>query len=156
MKFLVLAILSMAQLTFAADSKPILAKSSGGGFMMPEVAGGEVCELFRDKVIISRFYGRVAPTALKTVEEKAIVLTGDIQQVIEKAKAEELTSKPNNLCDGPATSIRANLNGTEEISLFSTGGCGSPRRSRDGIFSSKLKEIINVYCPKTYDFGTEG
>lgn len=155
MKILLLVLVTVAQIGFSAELRPLITKSSGGGFMMPEAAGGETCQVFSDKVVITHFFGHSTPTALSLVEEKKITLSGNVQAVIEKTKAEELTSKPNGLCDGPATGIYVQPTSGEAVTLFSTGGCGSPRRSRDGMYSGKLKEIVNLYCPKTYDFGND-
>lgn len=137
-----------------AASKPLITKTSGGGFMMPEYAGYERCELYSDKVVITHQYGMVQPTGIKTVEERKVTVEGDLAQVIEKARAEKIATKPNNLCDGPSTSISADSGQGEAVGLFSTGGCGSPQRERQGVFSSKLVSIIDVYCAKTFKFAS--
>lgn len=153
MKLTLLLMAAITQIASANQKGVLLEKTSGGGYMLPEVAGSETCQLYDNKVVITHVYGYHSPTSLKTVEERNVTLTGDIAAVIEKAKTEELTSKPNNLCDGPHTGIQAFSPSGEATSLFSTGGCGTPRTSRDGIFSHKLKNLINVYCPRTHDFG---
>jgi len=147
----ILFALSLSVSVFAAP-KALISKTSGGGFMAPEYAGYERCDVYADKVVLTHQYGMVRETALQLVEERNIKLSGDVATVIEKARAEQETTKPNNLCDGPSTSITANPAQGEAVVLFSTGGCGSPEHSRDGVYSSKLKNIVNVYCPQTYKF----
>ncbi len=142
--------MALAASAFAANTKPFLTKSSGGGFTMPEYAGGERCELYADKVVVSHQFGMVQPTALRVIEEKKVNLIGNIRLVIEKAASEEVTTKPNGLCDGPSTSITADNGQQEPVLLYVTGGCGSPARERNGVYSSKLREIIDLYCPKTF------
>lgn len=138
----------------AAPAQPLISKSSGGGFMAPEHAGFERCEVFDDKVVITHQYGMRTPTALQLVEERKVELKGDVKLVIEKAKAEAIEEKGNFLCDGPATSVTA-FNGDEQILLYSTGGCGSPRKQRNGVYSNKLRQITDLYCAVTYDFSHE-
>jgi len=146
-----LFVLFLAVNAFAADSKPLITKSSGGGFMMPEYAGFERCEVYADRVELTGGYGFSVPTALQTQETRQFKITGDIALVIKKATEEQVTEKPNSLCDGPSTGIYAHLDG-QEVLLYSTGGCGSPEKSRNGGNSNKLKQIVNQFCPKTYQF----
>lgn len=140
---------------FAAPAKPLISKSSGGGFMMPEYAGGERCDLYSDRVVISNTFGMQGPTAVAIAETRAISLKGNLQAIINQAKTEQVTTKPNNLCDGPATSIVANDGSANGVLLFSTGGCGSAERTRNGIASDKLRNLVNLFCPKTYSFAQE-
>jgi len=37
--------------------------------------------------------------------------------------------------------------------LFTTGGCGSPRKERQGNASRMLRELVDAYCPTTHDVG---
>jgi hypothetical protein len=150
MKKILLGIL-LSTCAFAADSGVLITKSSGGGFVMPEYAGGETCEVYANKVKITHTLGYGSPTSLQLVEERNITLTGDVKLIIEKAKAEQITETPNSLCDGPSTYIAAG-EGNDPLQLFSTGGCGSPQRQRNGVFSEKLRTIVNLYCPQTYMF----
>lgn len=147
--------LVLAGYAVAAPQKPLISKSSGGGFMAPEYAGHERCEVYSDKVVITHEMGMVQATALKLTEERKINLSGDVKLVIEKAREEKVEEKDNFLCDGPSTSIVANV-GNEEtgVLLYSTGGCGSPRKERTGVYSSKLRQIADLYCAKTFDFSS--
>lgn len=151
MKKLMLACL-VASSAFAAPAKPLLMKSSGGGFVPPDYARHEKCEVYSDRVVLTHRYGSGSDTALQLVETRTITLNGNVALVIEKAAAEAETTKPNNLCDGPGTGIVAYDKNGQDVSLFSTGGCGSPQRSRDGVQSSKLKSIVDLFCSQTYKF----
>jgi len=134
-----------------AAPSAIITKHSGGGFMMPDHAGFERCEVFADKVVITHQYGMQSPTALALVEERKVSLTGDYYLVIEEAKKEPVTEKENMLCDGPSSDIRAGGE-ADGVLLFTTGGCGSPRKERQGVNANKLRGIVDIYCPKTFDF----
>lgn len=152
MKSIMLTVL-LTTAVLGAEPKPLITKVSGGGFTIPEYAGYERCELFADKVVITNQLGMHVPTALQLVETRTVSISGDIQKVIELSKAEKVSKKPNNLCDGPSTHISANLTGeAEPVLLFSTGGCGSPRLQREGANAQKLRTMVDSYCPKTYDF----
>lgn len=145
--------LVLTGVAIAAPSKPLITKSSGGGFTAPEHAGYERCEVFANKVVITHQMGMHTPTALQLTEERKVNLTGDVKLVIEKAREERVEEKPNFLCDGPSTGVVANQgNKEEDVLLFSTGGCGSSRKERSGVFSSKLRQIADLYCAKTFDF----
>lgn len=135
----------------AAPSKALISKHSGGGFMAPEYAGFERCEVFADKVVLTHQYGMQQATALTLTEERKVALTGDVKKVIELAKAEAVEEKENMLCDGPSTSITAGGE-ADPVLLFTTGGCGSPRKQRNGVYSNKLRSIADIYCPNTFDF----
>lgn len=139
----------------AAPAKPLISKSSGGGFMMPEHAGGERCDLYPNRVVITNTMGFQGPTAVSIAETRAIALKGNLNAIINQAKTEQITTKPNNLCDGPSTSVVVNDGTVEGLLLFSTGGCGSPERTRIGIASEKLRDLVSLFCPKTYSFAQE-
>lgn len=151
--FLMVALTGLSAI--AAPAKPLIVKSSGGGFVIPEFAGFEKCEIYQNRVVITHVFGTGGPTAAKLVEERKITLTGDFAKIIEVAKSEKVETKPNSLCDGPSTGISANPALGESILLYSTGGCGSPRKSREGLASNKLRAIADLYCEKTYDFSQE-
>jgi hypothetical protein len=143
--------LVLTGVALAAPTKPLLSKASGGGFMAPEYSGYERCDVYPDKVVITHQFGYVTETALQVNEERKINLVGNVKLVVEKAAQEKVEEKPNGLCDGPSTTIQAD-NGGQALLLFTTGGCGSPRKDRSGPLSTKLKEIVNLYCPRTIDF----
>jgi len=96
----------------------------------------------------------VADSALQLAEERKITLTGNVKKVIELAKEEKVEEKDNMLCDGPSTSIVAGGE-NDGVLIYSTGGCGSPRKQRTGVNSQKLRSIVDIYCPQTFDFSHE-
>lgn len=127
--------------------KPLITKSSGGGYMMAEVAGGETCNIYQNQVQIIHRLGMHVPTALVVNETRAASVSGNIELVIANAANEKVEQKPNMMCDGPSTTITAG-----DLLLYSTGGCGSPKQERMGVNSSKLREIAGYYCPRTFNF----
>lgn len=148
-------ILLTAFSAYGATSKLIVSKTSGGGMRSPEQAGYERCDLYRDSVVITHQLGMAAPTAVQVTESRRLAIKGDLLQLVERAKEERVEEKPNFLCDGPSTSVIANPNQGEGVTLFSTGGCGGPRQERVGVNSAKLRNIIDLYCANTFDFGSD-
>ncbi len=131
---------------FANAEGPLVTKSSGAGFTPPENGGGVQCDVYKDKVVITKVFGRSTPSSFVLTEERKISLSKDLTSVVELAKAEKIEEKPNSLCDAPASSIVA---GTDLV-LYSTGGCGTPAKKRQGPASSKLVQLVNVFCPNTF------
>ena len=131
---------------------PLLIKSSGSGFTPAAWARSEVCELYQDKVVITKSYGfgESETTMSQTINIK---LTGDIKAVIALSAKEKLQETDNQMCDGPSTLTRAlSENLSEDLVLFNTGACGSKRKNRTGPYSFRLKDMIDTYCSKTYGF----
>ncbi len=145
-KFLgIVLVLAEFSSAFAAVT-PLVTKVSGGGHMMPEYGGTIRCDVYQNKVVITNVNGFSGPTAFTTVEERKFSVSNDLKAVIEAAKSAEVKITPNYLCDGPTTSITAG----ENVNLYFTGACGSPRRERQGLASQKLINLVNQFCPKTY------
>lgn len=147
MKKLLGLFLVLAEVTSAvAAVKPLVTKVSGGGHMMPEYAGTIRCDVYPNKVVITNVNGFSGPTAFTMVEERKISLSSDLKAVIEAAKAAKIVETPNMLCDGPTTSIVAG----EDVGLYFTGACGSPKRVRQGLAAQKLVNLVGQFCPLTY------
>lgn len=144
---------SVASTSFGAEA--IITKGNYSGFVQADYVRTELCEVFADKVVITHYYGANEDGIIKTVEERQVAVGGSIQSVVAKAAAEAITVTNNSLCDGPSTSIEAHLEGAnanEKILLFNTGGCGSSSQSRNGANAQMLVDLVNQYCPITYDF----
>lgn len=137
-----------AQLHAAAVAKPLVTKSNSSGFTMEEWSRQETCEVYMNKVVIMKRYG--GSKGFTLTETRAITLSSGIQNAVKLAAAEKLEEKDNGLCDGPSTVIYTGERESAQI-LFSTGGCGSPRRNRSGPFSEALRNLASTYCPLTYD-----
>ncbi|MDZ4662016.1 MAG: hypothetical protein SGJ18_10410 [Pseudomonadota bacterium] len=135
----------LAGATAFAEAEPLLAKYSGGGFTPPEWVRLEVCEVYSDRVVVTKTYGS-GETAFELKEEKKISLSDGIHVALKNALKEKVEEKENGLCDAPVTHIRFGA-----AVLFSTGACGTPRKDRVGPYSSALKDVVNTYCPKTFD-----
>lgn len=138
---------------FASNIEPVLVKTSFSGFVAPMWVREETCELYRDGLIVSRSYG--ADVSAKTKEARPVILSGKVDELIQKASMEQLVAKQNNVCDGPSTKTYAVLKGANgektEVVLFRTGGCGSHRLERNEGASKILRDIIDSYCPQTHD-----
>jgi hypothetical protein len=149
LKLFILAITLLGSFAVAADVQPLITKTSGGGFTPPEWARYEKCDVFANHVLIVKHYG-VGANAFELKEDRKITLTAGIQNSIKLAKTEQLEEKDNGLCDAPGTTITLGSGETATV-LFTSGGCGSPRKERAGPHSTALKDIVNTYCPQTYD-----
>jgi hypothetical protein len=123
--------------------EPLLVKVSGSGYTPIDWVRREQCALYQDKVVITRSFG----AGHEVVEERPLVVRGDIAALIEHAHDEDLAETDNFLCDGPATFVGA---GGDRLTLYGTGGCGQPRQDRQGPASAILRDIIDAYCPTTH------
>ena len=156
------ALVAMTALTlvsssaFARFNGPILVKTSGGGFTPPEWSMNETCEVFATKVVITRTYGQGELVA-KEVRPLSLTGTSGLAGLAAKAAVETLDQQENNLCDAPGTSIYINQiqpNDTvNQVTLFSSGGCGSPRLQRNGGYAAALRDLVSQYCSKNFDMG---
>ena len=147
MKALLITLILAGSFAQAADL-PLITKSSGGGLSPIEWVRNEQCEVFADRAVITKTYGG-GQNRVQLKEERKIAITGGVHDLINKALAEKVEEKQSGLCDAPSTHISFD-NGKV---LFSSGGCGSPRRDRSGPNAEALKSIVNAYCPLTYDHG---
>ncbi|HEX4924788.1 MAG TPA: hypothetical protein VFV50_11910 [Bdellovibrionales bacterium] len=149
MKFAGLAAFLFA-LNANAVTAPLVTKSSTTGFTPPEWSRVEVCEVYSDKVVITKRYG--GEKGFTLVDTRPIRLSAGIQSSLKLAAAEKIEQKDNGLCDGPSTVIFLGQRESAQI-LFATGGCGSPRQNRAGPHSDALRGLVSTYCPLTYDLG---
>lgn len=148
MKSLFLMLMCLVSLSALADRQAYITKSSFTGFGPIEWARSERCEVFDTEVILTRNYGKT------TVNYQFPFSSDDsLNELIELARHERLKLEDNYMCDGPSTVIRARfvMEGAEaeEIILYSTGGCGSPKKVRQGPYSSALMDIASTFCPTT-------
>ncbi len=130
-----------------ANTQALVTKSNASGFTPPEWVRSETCEVFADRVEITKQMG-MGEKGVRLNETRKVKLTGNLEQLVAQVAKEELTEKENGLCDGPSTTISA-----RENLIFTTGGCGSPRKERQGASSRILREIVDSYCATTHDFG---
>lgn len=154
MKFLTAFAISIFSMSVCfADLQPFLVKVNSSGYTPPEWSRVETCRIYREGVTIQVVYGRDENRLVATRSVSAI-FSQKVDEWLEQASREELTESDNFMCDGPSTSIRAQLppaDSTETFELFSTGGCGSPRKIRQGPASTALREIADTFCPTTYN-----
>ena len=131
----------MSMLTLALVA-PLLIKVSNTGFVPPEWARSEKCEVGESQIILTRTY------SFKSIQYQFPYETEEntIEDMIEKARHERLVIQDNHLCDGPSTVIKA----VDDLLLYSTGGCGSPKKIRQGPYSLALRDIASTFCPTTH------
>ncbi len=132
----------MSMLTLALLT-PLLIKTSHTGFMPERWARSEKCEVFETEIILTRTYGKRAlhfqfPLQADTPET--------ISEMIELAREEKLVFQDNHLCDGPSTVIKA----ADDLVIYATGGCGAPKKIRQGPYSFALRDIASTFCPTTH------
>jgi hypothetical protein len=144
--FSVLAFNSTLAQADGISELPFLAKSSGSGFVAPDYRRYELCQMYVNKVEIRKQYAE-----LITTETKELQLEGNFQALIEKAAKEKMISTPNGLCDGPATTVSLIMPDKNTVTLYSTGGCGTASVRREGPATSALRDMIDAYCPKTFE-----
>src|SRR3954463_4173725 len=147
MKLVLIAAL-FATPAFAAN-EPFLTKSSGSGFGPAAYGRSEKCEFYASSVTVTRQYGS-GEASIKEVQTLPLVELTGLEQVIAKALAEPVEDSPNGLCDGPTNGNSGGADGPTQL-IFTTGGCGSPRKERMGPYSAILRELAAKYCPKTFD-----
>jgi hypothetical protein len=144
--FSVLALLPIALSATALAELPLIEKHSGNGFVQADWRRSESCRVFLDRVEITRTYGDLA-----TIETRQLgVNEASLMIMIGSARAEKEVSKPNYLCDGPSTSAYiTGQNAEKNLTLFSTGGCGTPSMTREGNATRILMDMLGTYCPIT-------
>jgi hypothetical protein len=121
----------------------LLEKTSVTGYVKADWANSESCEIYSNgEVIVSRTFGGNNAKAFTTKEVKKIEFSGEFTGAMEAAKVENLRTFANNLCDGPSTRVVGYLN-------YETGGCGSPRKNREGGTAEMLRRFIGSFCPQT-------
>jgi hypothetical protein len=144
-------ILSLAGLISSqafGDERALITKNSYSGYTRPDYTFHEECKVYGDRVLITRDLGGAG-----TSEEKKVSTVG-LKAIIARAYLEKISRTDNMICDLPSSVVKAahaNDRGeVEEFELYSTGGCGKARISREGGASHSLRSIIDAYCPKTY------
>lgn len=148
-----LVLASVASAAFAKE--PLIVKTNNSGYVHPDWVRSEKCEIFTDKVVLTRGFGGLDTGRFVATEERVVNITSGIEQVVINAVAETLNEKPNGLCDGPSTRVTARQATGEDAVLFATGGCGSPQQTRDGAYSKMLQDLVDLYCPVTHKFDVE-
>ncbi|WP_408098660.1 hypothetical protein ACJVC5_07035 [Peredibacter sp. HCB2-198] len=150
MKILSFVFLGLISLSAFADRQPFITKVSSTGFMPVEWSRSDKCEVFDTEVLLTRTYGRTSVQYMFPFSSEE-----SLNELIEKAQSERIKLEDNYMCDGPSTVIKARfvVEGSEEaaeVLLYSTGGCGSPKKVRVGPYSSALVDIASTFCPTTH------
>lgn len=141
--------LGLVSFSAFADRQPYITKISSTGFAPMEWSRSDKCEVFDNEVILTRTYGRS-----KVNYQFPFFSEDSLNEMIEMAEKEKLILEDNYLCDGPSTVIKVRKVSegveSEEILLYSTGGCGAPKKIRVGPFSNALVDIASTFCPTTH------
>lgn len=140
MKLLLVFLFVLISASAFAERVPLIVKDSGTGFVMPEWERTEKCEVFKDSIQLTKSYGMTVVTFQIPFSSDASLI-----ELIEKASLEPMTEKYNGICDGPATLVRAG-----DVIFYSTGGCGSSTKRREGPYSFALMDIVGTFCQETY------
>ncbi|SMF63155.1 hypothetical protein [Pseudobacteriovorax antillogorgiicola] len=148
-------LLGALSLNSVAVGQALITKSNDSGYTLPEYVRNETCSVFTNRVVITKRYGGFNDKSFVTREVKRLNVSEGIRNILSLSQEEMLNKKPNLLCDAPTTRISMSVNGSDQI-LFASGGCGSPRLERTGPATQMLVDLVNTYCPKTFDFGANG
>lgn len=137
--------MSMMALTLMT---PLLVKINSAGFVPLPYARSEKCEVFETHVLMTRTYG------LRSVEYNIPLKAEDtIRDLIEEASNERMVLEDNYMCDAPATTVKVSIHKDgvdKDVLIYSTGGCGAPKKYRQGPASYSLMDIASTFCPKTH------
>jgi hypothetical protein len=143
---LVVLITLIGSFAFGANPTPLFTKSAFSGYTPAEWVRTEKCEVYSNQVVLTKTFGN-GPGSFDLKEVRQITLSSGVQTAIKNAIAEKVSETPNGMCDGPSMEI---VLSSGEV-LFSTGGCGSPKKQREGAYTNSLISIANTYCPTALD-----
>lgn len=151
-----LLIVLFSSFTHAENERPILGKYNHPGYVMREHYYGTACEVFRGgHVIKSISKGTPAGEIVTTQETMDLGMDmAEVRTLITEALTEKTEETDNYLCDGPSTMMIAyvekHISPEGMQTLYSTGGCGSPRIRTVGASSKKLFHLLAKFCPTTH------
>lgn len=131
----------------AFAESPLITKLNHSGFTPPEYSRSEKCEVYSNRAVITRQIG-VTGGHVTSTEVRNFKLQGAMKQLLQNAANATLEEKENLLCDGPHTTVSAG-----STLLYATGGCGAPRKERQGAAAMQLRAIIDEFCPVTNRIG---
>ncbi len=149
-KILTAGLMLVSTAALATPENPIIRKTNYAGYTMPQYGYSVVCDIFADRVVVERTFGRSEGESAGFSETRNVSLLGEYAATIAKAAAEpeETWTTP---CDGPSddlTAFRTLENGTlESVVLESSGGCGVDGRKRTGPATHVLKALAMSLCP---------
>lgn len=127
---------------------PFLVKTNSPGFMPAAWAKSDKCEVFQNQIIQTRFYNKREFIYVHPMQTEV-----SLAEMIHEAMDEQIVLEDNYMCDGPSTTVKATVNKDgqdHEVILYSTGGCGSPKKVRQGPVSYALMDIASTFCPTTH------
>lgn len=143
--FFLMTALSLVSFGQNGNQRPLLVKINEPGYVIEDYYFGETCKLYRDRVEIEY---RMRGHTLKEV--KRLSGASGIGQLVQKAQQEKILETENFLCDGPSTTLNGMDKSGQEVLLYSTGGCGAPKKVREGGAAFALAQLMTQYCLKTY------
>lgn len=144
--FIMSAILVLPLAAFADGPMITKVNHSGTNKDHPEWARAQTCDIYSDHAVVTDTYGLPNGGSVSSTREFKITLSSNFGDLVQAAAAETLNSSDNQSCGFATTSVTA---GT--VVLFSSGGCGQPHQIRNGGSSLALMDVVNNYCPKTFN-----
>ena len=141
-------LISLSSFAVPTRLNPRIMKVNSTGFVTPEARRVETCEVYSDHVLITRTFGNHL-----VQKENHPVQISSLQETILEALNEPVSSALSTVCDGPTTTTTAEILGSSlpTVVLFESGRCGRPRLFREGGQSENLRDLVDTFCPVTYD-----
>lgn len=127
------------------EQKPLLIQINSPGYVPEDYFFKETCKMYRDRVDIE--YNLAGKLITETRR-----ISGDtsLEELISRAKQEDITETPNLICDLPSTKIFGFDSTGAEVLLYSTGSCGTAKRERNGGAAFILTTLIGKYCQERF------
>jgi hypothetical protein len=125
----------------AANTVHLARHSSSGFFAPPSIRGYTSCDVYSDKVVLTKYVGTVGVT--KTI---AVELKGDIATLVSQASTGKITQSVGPQ-DGPVSSDVAYLNGgnDEKAQVVLVSG-GSLREKNESPAAVSLIKLLDLVC----------
>lgn len=130
-----------------ADETPMLVKTTGGGYMHPDFYRSTKCEIFVDKVVVTKSVAQ----SWQTREEKVLYTDRNallqLSLKVEEASKAELVTEGPMIMDAPMTHWVAMHRGEEVLlkSVFSVLE-GKPYETRKGEAAHSLVYLLDGLC----------
>jgi hypothetical protein len=141
-KSVALSVLSILAATsaFAANDQVLLSKTRSSGFVPVSMVNSSVCEVYADRIVVSKYVSQVSVTKITQIE-----LKGDLAGQIAQAATGVITNTPAPT-DGPITSWTAYQYLAGVKSSVELKAEGSERYSNNSQSTNGLINLIDELC----------
>lgn len=137
----------LSQAAFARYVGPRLIKDSRSGFTLPEFSKTELCEIYTDKVVITRVQGE--KSEVKTIETKTVQLEADTFGLVAELKKAPLIDSAGPV-DGPSNfyiGIELQPNdSTRNVTIYAENGYTGQIQERDNSKARLLRDVMDNLC----------